>query len=161
MKTVKNAPFYLVIVAVINESFKHLGQDFTKGEQWFVDQSCIRTSGYDKADEVYVKRRSPVSFMGYNVFKLSKDMFSHFAVKTIIPKFKVGDIVMHIKAGTPAIASRISSYNLLNDTIWYQDTFGDATGLASGHVEEDIRLATPEEIEKSSWALERNYSKVL
>jgi hypothetical protein len=160
MKTIKNAPFYLVIVAVINETFKHLGHEFIKGDQWVVDQSQMRTAGYDKADEVYVIRKSPVSFMGYNVFKLPENKFSHYSVKTVIPKFKVGDIVMHINGGSSAIPSRISSYSLSHGSIWYQDEWGDSQGLASGNMEEYLRLATPEEIKKSSWALERKYTKV-
>ena len=161
MKTVKNAPFYLIIVVVVQEDFTHCGCKFVKGEQWFVDQSQTRTSGYDKDDEVYVMKRSPISFMGFNVFKLPISKFSHFAVKTIKPMFKVGDVVILKKATEQTIAFNVSSYNLSHGgSIWYQDSWGDSQGYASGHLEEDIRLATPEEVERSKWALDRKYEKV-
>jgi hypothetical protein len=159
MKTIKNAPFYLIIVAVVKEQIQNCGTTFKIGEEWMVDQSQMRTAGYDKPDEMYVGKRSPISFMGFNIFKVPVDKFE-LKVKTIVPKFKVGDVVIHIKANNQTIAQRISSYNLSNGTIWYQDEWGDSQGLASGYLEEDIRLANEDECKRSGWALERTYSKV-
>ena len=159
MKTIKNAPFYLVIVAVVKEQFKNCSTAFKVGEEWVVEQSCIRTPGYDKANEIFVKKRSSVSFMGYEVFKVEMDKFD-FKVKTIVPNFKVGDIVIRKDAVAQTIASRVSSYSLSNGTVWYQDEWGDSQGLASGNEDAELRLATPSEIKKNSWALERKYEKV-
>jgi hypothetical protein len=158
MKTIKNAPFYLIIVAIVKEQIINCGTILKVGEEWIVDQSQMRTTGYDRSDEFYVMKRSPISFMGYNVFKVPVKSFE-LQVKTIVPKYKVGDVVIRKDAVQQTIASRVSSYNLSHGSIWYQDEWGDSQGLASGHLEEDIRLATPEEIERCKWALERKYSK--
>jgi len=159
MKTIKNAPFYLIIIAVVKEDFTHLNRKFAKGDEWSIDQSQTRTPGYDKADEVYVVKRSHISFMGFEVYRVPMKNFE-LQVKTITPKYKVGDIIIHKSAGSQAIPMRIASYELTCGEIWYQSDFGESQEMAHGMLESCSRLADEAECKRSGWALERTYKKV-
>lgn len=69
-------------------------------------------------------------------------------VQKIFLRFKRGDIVIRKDADKETIPTVISSHTLNNTYIWYQDTWGDYTNCSSGHDQETIRLASPQEIQQ-------------
>src|SRR6185369_4188944 len=168
--TLENAPFYLVIVAVLKEDIKIMGTTFKKGEEFVVDQETMRTKGYTPEDAVFLKRRNAISSMGVDVFYMQFSTLE-FKVKTIFPEFKIGDLIMRkskikvndivIEQNTSRfIPQKIGSYNLGNDgTIWYSTEFGDKTGTMSGFYESDIRLATAEEAQKAGYNMKISYEQ--
>jgi len=144
MKTKDNMPFYLVVFAVLTEDYKPLNHiTLKKGESLVVDQDATYTPGYDKPTDVFVKKKGT---MGYDVYKVPMNKL-RFKVKKLVPKFKVGEVVIDNKSQRQDNAFRVASYNQAFDSIWYQDNWGHSQGLASGRMEYNIRKATPQEIE--------------
>ena len=157
MKTEKNAPFYLCIIGVFKEDYPFSSYlEFKKGEEVVIMQDDTRTPGYTSKEDVMIGRLDAVSGFNCNYVPLDK---LELKVKTIYPKFKVGDYIIHKNAGKQALPERISSYNYRMGSIWYQNEWGDKNNMASGLLEEYARFATDEECERIGVKVKRIYSK--
>lgn len=157
MKTIKNAPFYLCIVGVFKEDWEFSSCfKFKKGDEVIIDQTGSRTPGYTSDKDVMVGR---MGLQGFDCFNVPLEKLE-LKVKTIIPKFNIGDYFIHKNAGKQSMPSKISSYDYRMGSIWYQDEWGDKNNMASGLMEDNARLATDEECERVGVKVSRTYIKV-
>lgn len=137
-------PFYLVIFAVLQEDYNPLSNvTLKKGESLVVDQDATYTPGFDKSDIVFLKKKG---VLGYDVYRVPMDKLK-FRVRKLVPKYKVGEVVIDNRSKRQDNAFRVASYFQTHDSIWYQDNWGESQGLASGRMEYNIRKATEQEIE--------------
>lgn len=73
------------------------------------------------------------------------------SVKTIMPKFKLGDIVCGLDGKSPF---RIYQYTIVHDEVWYRDGWGVGTNCESGRTESNIRLWEGDiDINNEGWAI--------
>ena len=86
-----------------------------------------------------------------NIHGIPKDKVELF-VKLVVPKFKVGQVVK--TEGGKNDSYRIWRYYLCQGRIRYRDGWSVATGCASGKSEEDLELATGDDLD--CWGIEYN-----
>ncbi len=154
MQYKKNEPVYHVPYVRIREDIKimHLLDKLKAGQEFPIHDEHSFVSQWTpfNAEEIEIMVHD---FMGCNITKVPLarvDMF----VNRIIPKFKLGDVVLGKEGKGKKSAWRVFEYTLSQGKVWYRDGWGVATNHESGMTEENLRLATKEEAE--SWEVKYN-----
>jgi len=150
----KNEPVYHIPYVRIREDIKvfHLSEKLLAGQEFPIHDEHSFVSSFTpfKSDEIEIMVHD---IIGCNITKVPLarvDMF----VNRIIPKFKLGDIVMGKEGKGKKSAWRVLEYTISQGRVWYRDGWGVATNCESGMTEENLRLATKEEAE--SWEVKYN-----
>lgn len=142
----ENQPVYYLPSVKFKEDFlvRYLPKNFHKDSIYPIEIDNNLTS-FDPHKEIQIISHDEFHC---NIIPISLDKVE-LLCQLIVPKYKLGDIVVKKDARDECGIFRIYEYTLLQGKIWCRDSWSVATDLEGGVFEENLRLATDEE--KTMW----------